>query len=216
MQKFISWTLLTIFIWYLSVGNIKILYAQDKQFKKTIAVLNMQAKAGISKSGAGTLSDRLRSELVNVNVYTVLERGEMNSILVEQGFNQTGCTTSECAVEAGRLLGVQQMVAGDVGKIGDLLTIDVRVFNVETGEIVEAYQENYKGDAAGLLELMRTIARKISGLDATEGGFPWLWVGVGAVAVGGLVAILSSGKDQGTTENGGVMALPNPDWPPGQ
>lgn len=215
MRKYISISLLITLIWYLTSGNITSLFAQIQQQKKTIAVLNMQAKAGISQAGAGTLSDRLRSELVNLGVFTVLERGEMNAILVEQGFNQTGCTSSECAIEAGRLLGVQHMVAGDVGKIGNLLTFDVRVFDVETGKILHAYQENYAGDASGLLGLMNKIARKISGLEEEESGFPWLWVGVGAAAVGGIIAIFASGKDKSTTEDNGISELPNPAWPPG-
>ena len=216
MRKYISLNLLVTLLWYLTVGNVTTIFAQTLQQKKTIAVLNMQAKAGISQTGAGTLSDRLRSELVNLGVFTVLERGEMNAILVEQGFNQTGCTTSECAIEAGQLLGVQQMVAGDVGKIGNLLTFDMRVFDVETGKILHAYQENYEGDAAGLLRLMNKIAKRISGLEEPEGGFPWLWVGIGAVAVGGIIAIMASGQDKSTTDDGAVSELPNPAWPPGQ
>ena len=216
MRKYISLSLFITVVWYLIAGNVSTILAQVQQQKKTIAVLNMQTKAGISKAGAGTLSDRLRSELVNLGVFTVLERGEMNAILVEQGFNQTGCTTSECAVEAGQLLGVQQMVAGDVGKIGNLLTFDVRVFDIETGKILHAYQENYVGDAAGLLALMNKIAKRISGLEESEGGFPWLWVGVGAAAVGGIIAIIASGQDKSTTDDGGVSELPNPAWPPGQ
>ena len=54
------------------------------------------------------------------------------------------------------------MVAGDVGKIGNLLTIDIRVFDVETGTISQAYQENYEGDAAGLPDLMKKIANLAS------------------------------------------------------
>jgi len=34
----------------------------------------------------------------------------MEQILVEQGFQQSGCTTNECMVEVGKLIGVENIV----------------------------------------------------------------------------------------------------------
>jgi TolB-like protein len=219
MKKCITWIVFISFCSFILVGNTSLLYAQQTS-KQTIAVLNMEARGGVSRSGAQTLSDRLRSELVNLGVFAVLERGQMYTILQEQGFNLQGCTTSDCAVEAGRLLGVQRMVAGDVGKIGDVITIDMRVFDVETGTIIRAHQSDYRGDVSGLLNLMKKIAREISGLKVEEDkveGFPWLWVAIGAVAVGGGAAVFLLGG--GTSESDGdgpePGSLPNPTWPPG-
>jgi TolB-like protein len=215
MKKSIIWIMLFSFFWLIAPGSIIMSHAQDTA--KTIAVLGIDAKGGVSASGASTLADRLRTELVNVSVFTVLERGQMDAILSEQGFNLSGCTTSECVVEAGRLLGVQQMVAGDVGKIGDVLTIDLRVFDVATGEIVRADQYDYEGDVSGLLRVMRQAARKIAGLEAEESsGFPWLWVGLGAVAVGAAAVIVAGGSSGDSGDSGGTQpaSLPDPGWPP--
>jgi len=181
--------------------------------KKTIAVLNLEAREGISKSGAATLTDRLRSELVNLESYIVLERGRMDDILKEQGFNQSGCTSSECAVEAGKLLGVQQMVAGEIGKVGNVLTLDIRMIDVETGKILNAYQFDYKGDASGLLTLIKDVAAQLAKVD-NEKGFPWLWVGLGAVVIGGTAAFLLSSSESGSSTSSEEADLPDPMWPP--
>ena len=213
MKKIIAWILLQSFLLYIISGNITVVYAQ-KASNNTVAILNMESRGGVSPNEAATLTDRLRTELVNLNVYTVLERGQMNSILDEQGFNISGCTSSECAVEAGRLLGVQQMIAGDVGKVGKVLTIDIRVFDVETGKILKAFQFDHEGDVSELLLLMKRIARSIAGFkDEETGGFPWLWASVGAaVILGGTAALLlGGGGDNGTPT---ASELPNPNWPP--
>ncbi len=215
MKKCMIWIVLLTFLWSVAPGNLIIALAQEQ--KKTIAVLDIDAKAGVSPAGAATLADRLRSELVNLKVFTVLERGQMDAILQEQGFNMSGCTSSECIVEAGRLLGVQQMVAGDVGKVGNLLTVDLRVFDVTTGEILRAVQFDYEGDVAGLLQVMKRSAYQIAGLNLEEeGGFPWLWVGLGAVAlgVGAAVALSGGSESSGDTGTGTTSSLPNPGWPP--
>jgi curli biogenesis system outer membrane secretion channel CsgG len=83
---------------------------------KTIAVLDFDGD-GVSQSETRTLTNRLRDEMFKTGVYIVLERGKMDEVLKEQGFQQVGCITSECAVQVGRMLGVQQMVAGRIGYI---------------------------------------------------------------------------------------------------
>ena len=80
----------------------------------TIAVLDFDGD-GVSQSETRTLTNRLRDEMFNTGIYIVLERGKMDEVLKEQGFQQTGCVTSECAVEVGNMLGVQQMIGGSIG-----------------------------------------------------------------------------------------------------
>ena len=85
-------------------------FAQDI----TIAVLEFEGK-GVSQSETSTLTNRLRDEMIKTGEYIVLERGEMDEVLKKQGFQQTGCVTSECAVVVGNMLGVQQMIGGSIG-----------------------------------------------------------------------------------------------------
>jgi len=212
IKKHIICSITIIFSWFALFGSAAQTYAQ--QASKTVAVLDIEAKGGITSSEAGTLSDRLRTELVDLNVHTVLERGQMEAILSEQGFNQSGCTSSECIVEAGRLLGVQQMIAGDVGKLGNVLTIDIRVFDVSTGKIVRVHKQDYKGEISGLLPIMRIIARDLAGLKPVKKkSKTWLYLTLGAVAVGGAAAVILGGSSDGGENPETDLADPN--WPPG-
>jgi hypothetical protein len=76
---------------------------------------------------AATLTDRLMSEMVSTNAVIMVERNQMNEILEEQGLQQAGCTSAECAAEVGALLGVQNMVSGSVGKLGNTYTVDAKM-----------------------------------------------------------------------------------------
>jgi TolB-like protein len=78
----------------------------------------------------------LRSELFRSGAVTVLERAQMQEILKEQGFQQTGCTTDQCAVETGQLLGVKYMVVGSIGLVGHTYTLAGRLIDVSTGKMV--------------------------------------------------------------------------------
>jgi hypothetical protein len=75
----------------------------------------------------------------------------MEAILVEQSFQQTGCTSDECLVEAGKLLGVQKMLAGSVGKFGTVYTIELRIIDVQSGKIEASATYDYRGEMEKLL-----------------------------------------------------------------
>ena len=106
--------------------------AQDKM---TMAILDLSA-SGVSEAEAAAISNRIRNELFLTGNYTVLEREAMEEVLSEQGLQMSGCTTSDCIIEAGKMLGVQRMVAGSLDKLGQLYTIHLRMIDVQSGEIL--------------------------------------------------------------------------------
>ena len=92
----------------------------------------------------------------------------MEEVLQEQGFRQTGCTSDECAVEVGQLLGVQNMIGGAIGKVGETFTIDMRMFSVQTGENIRTKNVSYAGAVDGLITEIEILAFQISGLEPTD------------------------------------------------
>ena len=130
----------------------------------TIAVLEFEGK-GVSQSETSTLTDRLRDEILKKGVYNVLERGLMDDVLKEQGFQQSGCVTSECAVEVGNMLGVQQMVGGSIGKVGNMYTVSARIIDVGTGEVLKSANYDLIGGIEELLmNGMNQVASELSGI----------------------------------------------------
>lgn len=142
------------------------IHAQTQR-KKTIAVLNFVNSGGVDKDEISILTDRFNNFLVNTNIYKVLEREKMDAILKEQDFTMTdNCNSAECAVQIGQLLGMDQMIAGKIGKFGVMYTLDIRIIDVSTGEILRTKSENYKGEKEGLLDMVEVLAYTISGLTA--------------------------------------------------
>ena len=131
-----------------------------------IAVTPLAAE-GINPQEARVLTDRLRGELLDLKPYTVVERDKMTEILQEQGFAQSElCGTDECAVEIGRLVGVEGMVGGTVGKLGGTYTVTIRLIDVESGEILRRATEDCACKVDDLLLTMRRVARTLAGHSA--------------------------------------------------
>ena len=137
--------------------------AQLAEGKQTVAILDFEGR-GINQMEAATLTDRLMSEMVNTNAVILVERNQMNEILQEQGLQQSGCTSSECAAEVGALLGVQNMVSGAFGKLGNTYTVDAKMFSVETGATIRSSSKTHKGDVDGLLVIIEVVAWELVGL----------------------------------------------------
>ena len=102
-----------------------------------IAILDFEGM-GISAGEALTLSKRIETRLVQLGRHKVIERGQMKRILQEQDFQSLGCTDEECAVEIGQLIGAQQMLAGSIGMVGTVYTIDLKIIDVATGQVLRA------------------------------------------------------------------------------
>ena len=173
--------------------------------KYTVAVLDFEGR-GISMLESATLTDRLSSELANTEAVILVERGQMSEILDEQGFQQSGCTSAECAAEVGALLGVKNMISGAFGKLGNTYTIDAKMFSVESGATIKTVSKSYKGEIDGLITEIEILAWEILGLTppehllekqkqpegpvavapAEKGGSSWLlWTTLGLAAAGG-------------------------------
>jgi hypothetical protein len=143
-------------------------HGQTNDTPPPIAVLEL-ASDNIPRAELRLLSDRLRIELFKTGRFDVIERERMEAILTEQGVQQQECMATDCAVEMGQLIGVEQMVAGTVGRIGDVHTISVRLINVETGRMESiAVQDCACPLDQMLTHVMAEVAAELAGETVVE------------------------------------------------
>jgi len=117
-------------------------YAQAGR-KTTVAVMDLRG-SGISETDAKFLTERLMIELQRTDVFDVLERDKMAEILKEQGFQQTGaCDQASCLVEVGRLLPVQKMIGGSVGKFGDTYSVQIKLIDLKTAKVEKTATKDF-------------------------------------------------------------------------
>lgn len=141
--------------------------AQTAAAKLNVAVSALDGR-GLAEGEAQTLTDALSSDLSNTGAFRVMERGRMDIILKEQGFQQSGaCTDAACIVEMGQLLGVDHMVTGSIGKVGQTYSVSLRMINVASGEIVRSLNKYYKGEIDGVLtDVLPAVADELAGKGA--------------------------------------------------
>ncbi len=139
-------------------------FSQPGDRLETVAVLSFVGN-GVSPIQAELLTNRFSTTLAQTNKLKLVERNEMDNILEEQDFQNSGCTDASCAVEIGKMLNVVYMIGGSIGQLGSTYAIDIKMFSVESGEIAKAVGQTYKGDIDGLIAQIEKSAWLIVGLE---------------------------------------------------
>ena len=187
------------------------LSAQQEEQKETLAILELEAQGGVTEQEALTLTEWLQARVIDTDVFTILERGKMQDILQEQGFQVSGCTGGECVVEIGQLLGVERMIAGSIGKIGELYTLSIRLFSVQSGEILRTVSQTYQGSKEGLLGTMDEVAYEIAfgePMQYKKGRF-WKWAAAAVIIGGGTAAAILLTQPEAAGSIGNPPDFPN-------
>ena len=135
--------------------------------KMIIAILDLQPKGGVTANISGALSDMLRAEMVKTDLFRVVERNQMAAILREQGFQQTGCTDADCAVQIGKLLSAKKMLTGEINLMGGIYITTVRIVDVEKG-LAEFAETDQAASINTLARSAENLARKLA--DRIGGG----------------------------------------------
>ncbi|MBA3053271.1 MAG: hypothetical protein FP827_09350 [Candidatus Omnitrophica bacterium] len=101
-----------------------------------IAVTDFEARAPLSQSEAAFISDFVRSDIVKTGRFNVIEKNNMDKVLAEQGFQQTGCSSAECAVAIGKVLNVKFMAVGSCGQLLGKYIITMNIVDVQSAKII--------------------------------------------------------------------------------
>jgi formylglycine-generating enzyme required for sulfatase activity len=134
-----------------------------KRAENIVAVIDIESTGKVDKDLVRPLTDSVRKEIVKSGKYEVMDRGNMDKILKEQAFQMTGCTSKECAVEAGQLLGVGKIVVGSVSIIGKTYLLSLSLVNVETGKVEWIEDQECKCEIDDLISLSKQVSAKLIG-----------------------------------------------------
>lgn len=141
--------------------------------RPTIAVLYLdyagkdealaQLRKGLAQMLVTDLSDNPKLALV--------ERLQLEAVLEELKLGQTRSIDRASAAKIGKLLGARYLVMGGYFELAKSLRVDVRVVDVETGEVVKGFGVTGQGDDfLGVHQaLVKGLDAILSGLGGDEG-----------------------------------------------
>ncbi|MGE5316054.1 MAG: CsgG/HfaB family protein [Acidobacteriota bacterium] len=144
----------------------------EAQLKKRIAVSRFEDRSGHGYHGIGQgVADMLSTALVKTGKFMVMERQELDNVIAEQKLGESGLVTAETAPKVGKLLGVELLVVGSISEFGTKentigggvslfgggitrktarATVDIRLVNTTTGEVIATATEEGSESSTGL------------------------------------------------------------------
>lgn len=139
------------------------LYAQSTKLPN-VAVSPFAGDKTVSIEQLSFITGKFAAELMATKAFRVLDRGKMDYILKEQGFQQTGaCNSSECQVQMGQLLGMDAIISGNMVRFGRKYAFRVDYIDVGSGQVLYSVEQNESGELEDVYEaLCRGAARKLA------------------------------------------------------
>ena len=128
-------------------------------FAQKIAVLDFKAGVGISQTDVDGLSSTFVTYF-NPRGYQLVERSQINQVIKEQGFQQTSLTESQM-VRLGQIMNLSKIVVGDVNIVGGSPNLDVRVIDVQSGEVTGRDGATFAW--TNYRSTMQQLAQKVAG-----------------------------------------------------
>ncbi len=105
------------------------------------------------------IADALIADLSRERGFRLVERTRIEALLSELNLSASGLVDMKSAQQLGRILGVQALVLGSFSVVGEMVRIDARVADAETGSILGA--EEVSGETKDFFDLEQALAARI-------------------------------------------------------
>lgn len=215
-----SWAI-TICLLFAVAPSVVLAQAREKpRAAKVTQVAFFQLEvAGVEAKVSTIVSDAIIAELSKMSDIKVIGSKEIDAMLsFEQKKQMTGCTDASCMVAIGGALGVDKIVTGNIGKLGESHVFNLKLLDIRSATMERLFNKRLKGGSeeafldlvpealatlfpAHAASLRQRGAAPAIGAAAKQGTpassyMPWVLIGTGGAALiaGGVVHGLAAGE----------------------
>jgi TolB-like protein len=168
-----------------------------------VAILDFENTSGIPKyDGLGKAMSSMLITDIESNVspkrLQLVERAQILKILKEQNFQSSSAVDKTTTVKAGKIIGVKYLLVGDIYILNDVLVINARLTDTETGDI--KFSKKQEGKLSTWLMLKTNIAKELAlsiSMPFTEPNIPDKEMNVATITTFGNAVVA---KDEGKIE----------------
>ncbi|MEM6531936.1 MAG: PEGA domain-containing protein [Myxococcota bacterium] len=134
---------------------------EDKTVK--LAVMDMTG-LGLDEETSRNLTTVLTGSLKQIQGADVVSQDDIRSMLELEATRQSlGCTEMSCIAEIGGALGVDRMISGSVGLMGDRYVVSLRLIDPRESKVEARVTESFVGDESQLLPAVRFSGKRLLG-----------------------------------------------------
>jgi curli biogenesis system outer membrane secretion channel CsgG len=113
--------------------------------KTTVGIIGFKGSPS-SHDLCELITNKFTEEMIALNRFAIVEESKINALLKEKNVVQAGCFDVGCYSASGRTIGLQKLIVGNVTELNKILTISVRIIDIETGKIEKTALVDSKND----------------------------------------------------------------------
>ena len=141
-----------------TIGLLSSLFAQEGKF--AVSILDFTGE-DVQDKVLRACYQQLETSLIESNRFTVIEKNKREELLEEQKFQSSGVCDEACAVEIGQLVGAEYLMLGEIIGFADLYQVNIKIINIEKGDVAEKVTDQISGGMRELLNGMEEASREI-------------------------------------------------------
>lgn len=144
--------LFLLLVWFLTNTGSPFLYAEEPAIPPLLVITDLRIVGNeASEAEARSFSDFLRTEIERTGIYRILSRSSMVAILKSKSF-PFPCYDLPCFAAMGKLLGADEVLAGNLKRWGRSVEITLRRIDVKEENFIKTVDQTAAGiDSAGLM-----------------------------------------------------------------
>ena len=127
--------------------------------------MNIQS-ARLDPEDCVAITNYMTTELYEVPGYRVISWSDVSQMLEHQaGMQIFGCEDEQCFAEIGGALGVDYIVSGDIGALGDRFIMTIRQIDIVRAETVSRVSRRVTGNIGLLIDELPAMVRELFGAE---------------------------------------------------
>ena len=198
----------------------------DQEEKLSVMFFELKAIAGFNAEQAKLLENIILVELYNYKKFNVISKEDVQKLFDDEELEKINeCKDNTCLLELSGALGVDLLVSGDIGKLGEISQLSLKILNNEDSTVLSRVSKSIEGKSKVLISETKTTVDELLKaydpsyaplkLSSSKGLKPevlvenkqtksddpalyetwWFWTGLGVLAAGGAALALSGGDD---------------------
>lgn len=134
----------------------------QNQSKPVAAVIAIDSKGIIQDAEA--VAYMVRLEMEKVNVYNMLDKYDVADGIKKNNIDVKTCFGKSCVINAGKALGVDKMITGNIERFGEKIVISLKVIDIKTETVEKQDATEYLNLQPEIQKMIEISVKKVLGL----------------------------------------------------
>jgi hypothetical protein len=134
--------------------------------QKKLAVLDVHTEnLNVSPDQMGGI---VRIEVDKLGKYEVMDKFDLDYVAKQNNISLAECYGKTCLVEKGRVLKANLMLGGDVSSYGEIITVNLKLIDVDSSSQLKSYIREFKAPSSQLKAILELSVREMFDMEVNK------------------------------------------------